>query len=190
MPQFYLSFMLALITAVSLGVGYTAICHRYEVHASKQYDLTSSYITKAFAEIPLGLNMGEATWESQSDIDFDRTFYDVWLSEVLAKPRLQGLHQIGYCNAPIVESNELRKEQARIVQNHFINPLESIGYVIANYDVYHLSGHGYQNLLTLVHPEVETEVDLQFIYGREGFTFVAINFGEELSDKANEISIE
>jgi hypothetical protein len=186
--------LLFLATLVCLTVGFRLFHNRHLEFVSAQADRASSLIETAFREAPPGFESGNVPWYDQKGNTFDDTYFDAWQREITAKPRLRGRHQAAYfyaidysqsdrsgqghhrINVKLVRTPEQLKHE---MFAHFGNPLKSIGFVVTTDSPIEQITHGHRSVVTLGHPESHLEVDMRFIFGRDGCTLVKIHLGHE-----------
>jgi hypothetical protein len=177
-----------------LAVGFKVIHTRHAELASEQTDRAFSLIGRAFREGPPGFESGASPWTGKAGNEFDDTYLEAWLREINAKPRLRGRRQAAYfyatdysmpdnllqghhrINVKLVRAPEQLKHE---MLNHFGNPLKSIGFVLSADDPIQGISLGHRSVVTFAHSESHLEVDMRFLFGRDGCMFVDIALGHE-----------
>lgn len=178
-PRFSLRILFLLLTVTCLAVGYAVSRVKHEMYVANLSTRAESLIATSFTSTPAGFEVGHVPWASQTTDEFDRAYYDAWLAEIRAKPRLKGFHRFGHYDIVTIESNSPRGELEGKLLSHFGTPLRSLGFELADTREIEQVSHGQRKLVTLTHPESGLEADLRFVFGRNGFTFVAIDVGAE-----------
>jgi hypothetical protein len=178
-PRFSLRILLLVVTAVCLAIGYARFQQKRIASRSAFYRRAASSISLAFDKTPPGCEPASLSWPGQEMSEFDRTDYSAWQRELSAESRLYGTHQAAFYKITSAESDLARLELARVLLDHFGKRLLSMGFVISNHGPMAKIALGHQVVVTLIHPETELELHIRFVFGRKGFTFVAIDMSDE-----------
>ena len=178
-PRFSLRLLLLLVTVVCLVVAYAVSHVRHTQYVREQKRLAASSISLAFDVLPAGCETAGVPWAHEPADEFDRPYFDAWRSEMGTESRLHGNHQATWYRVTTPESDSARDELTSVLMNHFAKALSSMGFETTNTPPIEQASHGHRKLVTLTHPVSELEVDMRFVFGRDGFVYVAVDLGSE-----------